>query len=62
MMMISVMDFMYKIINITLTVDVGMVTLANVTHLWSKRVIQIYKIDQREVWQCPYHSLIALLP
>jgi hypothetical protein len=51
MMMISVMNFIYKELLILLfLVDVGMVNLSNPTHMSSKWVIQRYDIDEGEVW------------
>ena len=32
----------YELLILSLSVDVGMVTLANPTHIWSKGVIHIY--------------------
>jgi hypothetical protein len=51
-----------KVINIILSADAGMVTLANINHMWSKGIMQKYHIDEVEVWQCPYHILLALSP
>jgi len=51
MMMISVMNFIYKELLILLfLVDVGMVNLSNPTHMSSKWVIQRYDIDEGEEW------------
>jgi hypothetical protein len=52
----------YELLILSLLVDAGMVTLANPNHIWSKGVIHIYQIDEGEVWERPYHILLALLP
>jgi hypothetical protein len=45
------MDFnIYGLLTLSLSMDVGMVTLANMTHIWRKWVIHIYHMDEREVW------------
>jgi hypothetical protein len=51
-----------RVINIILSLDAGMVMLDNITHIWSKEIMKKYKIDEGEVWQCPYHILLALSP
>ena len=50
--------YVYELLMLSLSVDGGMVTLANLTHIWSKGVIHIYQLDEGEVWQCPCHSLL----
>jgi hypothetical protein len=52
----------YELLILSLSVDAGMVMLANLTHIWSKGVIHRYQIDEGEVWQCPCHNLLALPP
>jgi hypothetical protein len=59
-MMISVWILCIWIIDISLSVDAGMVTLANMTHIWSKGVIHRNQTDEGEVWQRPCHILLAL--
>jgi hypothetical protein len=50
----------YELLILSLSVDADMVTLANLTHIWSKGVIHRYQMDEGEVWQHPCHNLLAL--
>jgi hypothetical protein len=41
----------YELLILSFSMDSGMVTLANMTHIWSKGVIHKYQIDWGEVWE-----------
>ena len=49
----------YELLILSLSMDAGMVTLVNLTHIWSKGVIHRNWTYEGEVWKHPYQSLLS---
>jgi hypothetical protein len=53
--------YVYGLLTVFLSVDAGLVMVANLTHIRSKGAMHRNKTFEGEVWQRPCHSLLELL-